>query len=318
MQDASIVLCYALSLKTLLRKTYFLFFFVACQFALENRAVGQDAEKVRANELPSTQQSLLKLLPQLSAMQHPWGRFSVGSWTETCTIVQSFEEDKLLRSTTQLRTTLSNIDEYSVSLEQKGHVEIGSKRVDVRTQTRQYDFLQQPISESTTIVLLPDANVDIAGEAVPCKVIRYETVASPTKQQTTLYYSPVFFPYLIQVEHTKISLPSGNEKEERVLSHSHTLLQDVPSLPSSNNKLGIFRLKTVKTTGTVKTLTISYCSKLVPGGVVMETVTETNKNGLPVRQTRSDVIQYSVAAGIVMRPEVLEFDTPNSRRKGNR
>lgn len=295
---------------------------VGMVFFENHRLFAQDALTVRTDPIkesknPKTDPVLLahashdldkKPKIGLSEENCRWSRFPVGAWTKTRTVSQSFENKQLLKNVTETYTVLKSVEEDGYTLEQKNSLELGNKKLESNPITRRYDFLQQPITDQLEIQDLADTKLTIDGTVINCKLCKYTVTGGQFKQIITVWYSQVMYPHILQVEAVKSTIPSEKEPEEKILHQSQTVLLDIPSEPSPMNRLAIYRMKTVKKAGGTTSIRTTYCSKNVPGGIVRETITETDRNGIPIRQSESNLEEFSPDTGMIAQPEMMEIE----------
>lgn len=265
--------------------------------------LGQDASSEVRTESNKKEEETLPI--RLKKEQCQWSRFPIGTWTETSSIAQSFEKGQPLKSITETRNALKSVEKDGYTLEQKSSVEIGNKRIEAEPALKEFDFLQQPKSPQITVRELPDAKLTIDRQVVPCKVCVYELRTPQFKQLSTIWYSETIYPYIIQTETLRTTVPTEKDTEEKILLQSQVVLLNFPSAPSIRDRLGLYQYKSIKKGGGISTVSTIFCSRLVPGSVVKEKSTESDKNGIPVRQIETNLVRFSPAPGVIMQPEII-------------
>ncbi len=250
------------------------------------------------------------MAPPLSALQHPWGTFTPGTSVRTQTTTLTFQGEKAFRNVTEKLVILESITTNGIELKQMVAIELGGKRFDANPQHKNYDFLQQPRIENQKLFALPPTQIQIGLQLIPCYVRRYESSNAEWKQQTTVWYSHLVYPYLLQSETIRSTVPTPEEPNGRILSRTTMNVVDTAALlgPRRSRTQQTYTTQTVRQNSETTTTTTASCSLTVPGGIVSATSRETDKNGKLIRQTDTVVVRSEALPSPANLGPVMEFD----------
>jgi hypothetical protein len=206
-------------------------------------------------------------------------------------VTQSIDERGMVgpRSTTETKTTLTEIDDDGVTLEVRAIVEAGGRRFDREPQYIHQGFQGEPAAGDLKVKDLGPGTVTIENIKVACRVARMDFTCASSKTVTTVYYSDSFVPYVLRRQSVTSSLDGSN-----VLSETDVEVVAV-SMPCEI-------LGEVKCAAQVKTVhrhpngmitTLAFVSPDVPGGVVCHTSKELDKSGRLTRQSVLKLVAFS-------------------------
>jgi hypothetical protein len=225
--------------------------------------------------------------PVLTALEHPWGRFSPQSWVCLQKTTWTNREGHRTADVRELKTTLQSIDPDGVTLQDVLTISIGGKRTENAPIIRRFDFFQQPIQDGVQIRNTAPTKLIIDHLVIPCEVRIYEQTTPAGKRKTTIWYSSQLYPYVLRSENVLRSIPTDKEPEERILDMTITEVLESSAFHLRKSKLGTYRLRTTQKSGNVTTITETSCSHHVPGGVLQKTIREFEKKGNTVREIRT-------------------------------
>ncbi|MDR2117412.1 MAG: hypothetical protein LBP87_13635 [Planctomycetaceae bacterium] len=225
--------------------------------------------------------------PVLTALEHPWGRFSPQSWVCLQRITWTNREGYRTADVREIKTTLQSIDPDGVTLQDVLTTSIGGKQAENAPIIRRFDFFQQPIQEGVQVRNAAPTKLIINHLVVPCEVRIYEQTTPAGKRKTTIWYSTQVYPYVLRSENVLRSIPTDKEPEERILDMTITEVLESSAFHLRKSKLGTYRLRTTQKSGNVTTITEISCSRHVPGGVLQKTTREFEKKGNMIREIRT-------------------------------
>jgi len=223
---------------------------------------------------------------------HPWGRFEPGAWKLVRVVTELFDEQGRLTSvsTADTKTTLSDIDDESVTLMVETCWEVAGKRFQSEPQTVRQGFHGESLLSGLTLKELTDGSVVIEGRKIPCKVQHLEVRSANEKTAVRLFFSPNLPPYILRREST-VSEADG----ERVLGQTEVevIALEMPVKVRGLIKTGAY-LKTTQKNDKGTALTLTVFVPDVPGGVVGYSLKESNHNGKLVRRSSLELVDYGV------------------------
>jgi hypothetical protein len=230
---------------------------------------------------------------QLTANEHPWGRFKPESYCRMQTTITSQYGEQKITSVQELKTTLISVEKNGITLQEEESVTIGDKIVEKTPKTFLYDFFQELVQEGAKISAGTPTKLMIDKQVVPCEVRIYELSTPVGRQTTTIWYTAQLFPYVMRVEKVLRCFPTDKDPSEQVLSQSVTVVQKTSALKSRGSKRGTYNLQTTEKTGNVTKLTESRCSQNLPGGLECSTTREFDAQGKVIRTLETRLTNYS-------------------------
>jgi hypothetical protein len=225
-----------------------------------------------------------------SRKHHPWGRCSPGAWKIVHVVTKSIDERGLVSqtSTTETKTTLTELDDEGVTLEVRAIVESAGRRFDPEPQIIKQSFRGELGGRDAKITDRGTGTVMVEDTKVPCRIAEMEYSDAISKTTTTVYYSDSFSPYILKRTSTTADLEG---------KHLSDTLVEVVAVNMPCEVLGEMKcaaqVKTIhrNPNGTISTL--AFVSPDVPGGVVGHTSKELDKSGRLVRQSVLKLVAFS-------------------------
>ncbi len=247
--------------------------------------------------------------PQLSAREHPWGRFLPQTWTRTQTTTTTNQNGQQIRSVSETKTTLESVGPDSLTLNIVSSVDMGGRSVPTSQQRVVVDFYQEPLVVGAQIRSLPSTTLMIDKQLIPCGIRTYETTGVDTHWKTTVWFSSQIYPYMLRVE----KVQKSNQTENLILCQSTMEVTETGATDIRTSKRGTYRLRTVTQNAGITTDSKSSCSRHVPGGTLHETVQEFAANGTLIRSSETRLINYRCAESeAVSRTPPLNQRLPHS------
>ncbi|MDR2440480.1 MAG: hypothetical protein LBE12_14055 [Planctomycetaceae bacterium] len=225
--------------------------------------------------------------PVLTALEHPWGRFSPQSWVCLQKTTWTNREEYRTADVREIKTTLQSVDSDGVTLQDVLTTSIDGKRSENAPIIRRFDFFQQPIQDGVQIRNAAPTKLIIDRLVIPCEVRIYEQTTPSGKRKTTIWYSTQLYPYVLRSENVLRSIPTDKEPEERILDMTITEVLESSAFHIRKSKLGTYRLRTTQKSSNVTTITEMSCSRHVPGGVLQKTTREFERKGNVIREIRT-------------------------------
>lgn len=223
-----------------------------------------------------------------------WARFKPGSWARLRTTSVAYENGKTIRSVTETKVWLVAVDfqkgEYELRYD--ATIKMGGLDYERKSTTARFDFCDVPLGDGDVVVeTLAPANLTIARKAIPCQTRRVTRTTPQWKETTTLWFSPVVAPHVLQKETTRESVGEESETISRELSvaqktAAHLLLGGELStyvVSSAAQKRARFDSST------------TVYSTTTPGGIARKTTVETDANGVVLLSSTTVALDYYVA-----------------------
>lgn len=149
-----------------------------------------------------------------------WARFKPGSWTRLRTTSVAYENGKTIRSVTETKVWLVDVDlkkgEYELRYD--ATIKMGGLDYERKSTTARFDFCDAPVGDGDVVEVLAPANLTIARKAIPCQTRRITRTTPQWKETTTVWFSPVVAPHVLQKETTRESVGENGETISRELS----------------------------------------------------------------------------------------------------
>ncbi len=229
--------------------------------------------------------------PDLTQEESAWGHFSPGSWIRTRTVGTAFQFGQAIRSVTETKLTLLSLDEDGYQLLREVFVKMGNRTFQKTPETIKYNFYDIEIGDSSNVEMLQPMTVQAGLKVIPCCARRFSRHVENMDEITTIWYSSVTAPYIIQKQ-TRTLLPGTNqERAPEVLRQSLTTLL----YPATQLKIGgvlSWRTKTIEKKNESLSLTYTFHSSGIPGGIQREITTETDPKGAKLYQSTTILLDY--------------------------
>lgn len=229
--------------------------------------------------------------PGPSRKHHPWARCAPGAWKIVSVVTQSIDERGMVgpRSTTETKSTLTEIDDDGVTLEVRAIVEAGGRRFDREPQYIHQGFQGEPVGGDLKVKDLGPGTVTIENIKVPCRVAHMEFTCASSKTVTTIHYSDSFVPYILRRQSVTSSLDGSNVLSE---TDAEVVAVSMPCEILGEVKCAA-QVKTVHRHPNGMITTLAFVSPDVPGGVVCHTSKELDKSGRLTRQSVLKLVAFS-------------------------
>jgi hypothetical protein len=229
--------------------------------------------------------------PGPSRKHHAWGRCSPGAWKIVSVVTQSIDERGMVgpRSITETKTTLTEIDDDSVTIEVRTIVEAGGRRFDREPQYIRQGFQGEPVGGDLKFKDLGADTVAIENTKIACRVASMEYTCATSKTFTTVYYSDNFVPYILRRHSVTKTLDGSSVLSE---TDAEVVAVSMPCEILGEVKCAA-QVKTVQRHPNGMITTLAFVSPDVPGGVVCHTSKELDKSGRLTRQSVLKLVAYS-------------------------
>jgi hypothetical protein len=199
------------------------------------------------------------------------------------------------RSITDKKTTLLEVDEDSVTLEDDVVHEIGDKRFPRDPEVFKEGFHGELVSEGLKAKPSGDGFVVIEERKIPCKILQLEFAGPASKTVTSIYYATQVAPYVLKRHSVTTDLKGNNSRSETT---SEVVALDMPCKVLAEMQNAAF-VKTVTKHPKGTTTTWAATSTAVPGGVVWHSSKEVDKGGHLTLRSTLELVDY----GLELEPE---------------
>jgi hypothetical protein len=227
----------------------------------------------------------------IAARLHPWGRFEPGTWKTVRVVTETLNEQGQVvsTSTTDIKTTLANIDTHGVTLEVETCVEVAGKRFQSDPQVIVQGFHGEAMGPSPKLKEPADGELAIENRKIPCK-IQEVTIDGPNGKTTvTLHYSMTIRPYVLN----RVSVTADPDGKNTVSeTNTEVIALDMPTRVQGETRSGAY-VKTVHNGAKTTVTTLAVVLPEVPGGVVSQSSKELDKNGQLVRRSTLELLDYN-------------------------
>lgn len=232
-----------------------------------------------------------------AAVCSKWARFPVGSWARTRTTSVSYENGRPVQSVTETRATLKSVDlearRYAIQYDST--IKLGVVEYPRKSKTVEYDFWDAPVGDSVEEERLDPVNLAIGSKTIPCQTVKIVRTTDQFKETTTLWYSDVVAPYLMQRKTIREPLAERGEKE-RAVDYELFVAQRTAANSDRAFAPANFIGRSSMVSGSRRQATTTVYSAAVPGAILRETTNETTQNdGTALFQTNSVLLDYYVA-----------------------
>lgn len=225
---------------------------------------------------------------------HPWGRFEPGAWKIVRATTESFDTRGQSLSITETRAALEEVDAAGVTIRVEVLVEVAGKRFRPEPQTVRQGFHGEPLTSDLSISEIGPVQLTVQGRTIDCQMLEVKCSNSGVRTVSRIAYSPTVPPHVFLRESTRTDL-SG----ERVLESSRVEVNvlEVPCRVGLR-VLSASQTRAVQTFPSRSVVTLSLISNEVPGGVVCQTVKETDETGRLIRRTTLELVDFGLRPGL--------------------
>lgn len=226
-----------------------------------------------------------------------WARFKPGSWARLRTTSVAYENGKTIRSVTETKISLTSVDvekgEYELRYD--ATIKMGGLDYERKATTARFDFCDVPLGDGDVgVETLAPANLTIARKAIPCQTRRLTRTTPQWKETTTLWFSPVVAPHVLQKETTRESVGENGAGGETI-SRELSVVQKTAAHLFLGGELSTYVVSSAAQKGTRFDSTTTVCSTSTPGGIARKTTVETDANGVVLLSSTTVALDYYVA-----------------------
>ena len=243
-------------------------------------------------------------------MQHnSWGRFTPGAWQQTRTVTETLDEngEVIGISTSEQKITLVSLNPDNVKVRIESTVEVGGKKFTAPVQTVVQGSHGEIVGRQLGVEDLGRQATPIDGQPVECVVRKY-VIADQLDQKTVkVFYSPDVAPYVLRRE-VQVTGRRGRRVARRssaqvvAVGMPHRLLSETVTTSHT---------KTVDEYDKGSKITLAVHAQEVPGEVVAFSSKELNTQGVLVRRSTMELVDFGFAAGA--RPDKVRYRRPRRR-----
>lgn len=244
-----------------------------------------------------------------------WGTFQPGAWQEVRVVTESLDPRGVVTSTTTTNkvTTLLAIRPSSVRLETEVVTEMAGKRFESLVQRIDQGCHGEAQGDRTTVRELGAANTTLEGKSIACQVREYEIVDGDQKKKVRVYYSADVAPYVLHRECVATSLDG---RKRRLHSQYDVLAVNMPQ-QILKQMVPVAVTRTVQSTDTTSSTTVSALSNDVPGGIVAASTKELDAQGRLVRRSTLELVDWGLQSDLDPREKQGRRARRSSRRGNN-
>ncbi len=233
----------------------------------------------------------------LCRQHHPWAEFEPGAWKQVRIFTETLDENGQVTgtSTTDMRTTLLQMDEQGITLEVATTVEVAGKRFEAEPQTLDQGYWGELETQTLRPGKVTSAQITVGEQSLPCQIQEFELIGSNTRTATKVHYSEAVRPHVLRRESVTTSLDGEQKLGETT---SEVLALDLPfRVLSEIQPTAHVRSVNRHPKGTVFTLAVT--SAKVPGGVVSHWSKEVDRTGRIVRRSTLELQDYGLEDGTI-------------------
>ncbi|MDO4586215.1 MAG: hypothetical protein Q4C95_02855 [Planctomycetia bacterium] len=236
----------------------------------------------------------------LTREESPWGKFQPGSWILLQKVDLTPQNNKIQKSVKEIRQTLISVEDDGYTLKEETRILMGTTWFDNGFIINKYDFWGNLILSDSAIIESPvvfdvsQSNLCISSEMVPCLVRKTKRLTPQCKEMTTIWYSTVKSPFILQKEVKTYSLPTEQNPEEQLINDSLMRVLNTSGRLTLWNNQHSFRSQTESRNENGTTITKTNHQSNIPGGILRSISTETDKKGQMLYQSQTRVLSYYV------------------------
>ncbi len=247
-----------------------------------------------ADEFPIAAPRVVAVETAPAAVCSRWARFKPGSWARRRTTSVAYENGKTIRSVTETKITLVSVDvekgEYVLRYD--ATIKMGGLDYERKSKTARFDFCDVPLGDGEVVVeTLAPVNLAIARKAIPCQTRRVTRTTPRWKETTTLWFSPVVAPHVLQKETIRESVGEDGGTISRELA----VVQKTAAHLLLGGELTTYVASSSAQRGARFDSTTTVYSTATPGGIARETTVETDANGVVLLSSTTVGLDYRVA-----------------------
>ncbi|MBQ2788493.1 MAG: hypothetical protein IJE97_02565 [Thermoguttaceae bacterium] len=259
-------------------------------------AVELEAELGVGDEIPIAAPRNVAVETSPTAQCSRWARFKPGSWARLQTTSVAYENGKTIRSVTETKVSLTSVDvekgEYELRYD--ATIKMGGLDYERKSTTARFDFCDAPVGDGAVVETLAPANLTIARKAIPCQTRRVTRTTPQWKETTTLWFSPVVAPHVLQKETTRESV-GENDASGETISRELSVARKTAAHLLLGGELTTYVVDSAAQKGTRFDSTTTVCSTTTPGGIARKTTVETDASGVVLLSSTTVALDYYVA-----------------------
>ena len=195
---------------------------------------------------------------------------------------------------TETRLTLVEIQSDGILLKREVTVKMGVRNHTKEPEFVKFNFYDLPFDANTTETVGEPVSLQISRKVIPCQVRQFERTTPQWREETTLWYSPVLLPFIFQKETRAFSPATPENPTGLLIRHSKTNIQRTSVNFRFGNDIQTYRSQTVEQKADSVSLTKTFHSTRVPGGVLRETTVETDIDGNLLFQSSTVLVDYFI------------------------
>jgi hypothetical protein len=223
---------------------------------------------------------------------HPWGQFQPGAWKLVRVLSDTFDSRGSFKSITETKTTLAAVDPKSLTLQVEADLEVSGKPFGARPQTVRQGFDGDLVQSGTTTRALEPTTLTIQGQEYACQVQEIVSKDDASRTVTKIYYTDQVGPLVLKREAVRTDLEG-----KTILGRTLVEVTDLGTHSQILNEYHtVCHMKAVYKGPKGTTTTVAVVSADVPGGVICQTLKETDSEGRLISRSSLELLDYGVNA----------------------
>jgi len=230
--------------------------------------------------------------PGLSARHHAWARFQPGAWKLVRVVTESLDDNGHVigRDVAETETSLLRVDSDGVQLEVEVGVETAGRQFERQPQCLKQGFHGELAGGEVKFQPATSTEITIEDQKIPCRTQQVEVVGPSARTSVVTFFSDSLSPYILRRQSKTTDTGGTNVLSETL---SEVVAFNMPQRVLSKMQSAAC-IKTVQKTPKGTVTTVAMSSPDVPGGVVYQTTTETDKAGHLIRRSTLELLNYGI------------------------
>ncbi|MCA9153609.1 MAG: hypothetical protein KDA55_12720 [Planctomycetales bacterium] len=228
-------------------------------------------------------------------LEHPWGRFPVGSWKRVRVRTEMLDAKGTVNetSTTETTTTLVKVNDDCFTLKAEVTVEVAGKLFSADPKFLVQGYYGQPCENPVTIVKQGANEFLLNGRRVPTEVRSVSFKEGEGKHVSTIEFAEDTTPTVL---HRRTQLLNGNGEPTGVAAVVEVIAVDMPCKVLTEMK-SCWHVKTLQTSEKRATVTVEVHCRDIPGGLISHASKTLDETGQPTQRSTLELVDYGIGDG---------------------
>ena len=225
---------------------------------------------------------------------HAWGRFGEGSWKRVRVTNESLDSlGNIVTTVTETTTTLTELGEDGYTLRVEVIVDVAGQQVTTKPKLITRGFNGELEGQTVSVRKIGTRDFRVDDRTIPCELQQIVIDRGDSKLTTSVHVAKNTMPYVLR-RTTVTTDPAG--MTTRLESNAEVVEVERPyrlfgrSVPTAT-------IKTVQNTPHGNTVTEEVFSDEIPGGVVSHVSTQTDPEGVVIRRSTLELLDYHAVPG---------------------